>query len=311
MYNEDIKMEFCREVKSTQKSIAWAFARTEPYEVEAGKDVAEMGKNECIYTIGKIGLTEFGTVKSTISTLRLYSKWCKENNIFPDVSDGIFEISPEDIRLIEPLGQSLFRDDVELVESIKKVIPIDAGYIEYPVFCLNWIGLNNSEIVALKDNDVDLDDRIIYGQDGSIVASGFSDNICDTLKRYCECRCSVRPRGVGTAQAVKDMSVDLFLKRMVLVGSGESGKGYSLAAVNNQCSRMAKKYQALGYPHRHTYQNVWRSGRYYELHKIEQSGVDIFDRANQPVIEGVFRHKKNYFDILKMYSFYKKAFSLE
>lgn len=76
-------------------------------------------------------------------------------------------------------------------------------------------------------------------------------------------------------------------------------------------SRMAKKYQALGYPHRHTYQNVWRSGRYYELYKIEQSGVDIFDRANQPVIEDVFRHKKNYFDILKMYSFYKKAFSLE
>lgn len=43
MYNEDIKMEFCREVKSTQKSIAWAFARTEPYEVEAGKDTVNVG----------------------------------------------------------------------------------------------------------------------------------------------------------------------------------------------------------------------------------------------------------------------------
>lgn len=303
-------MEFCRGAKLTQRSIAWAFARMEPYEAEVGKDIAEMNKGECIFTISNIGLTEFGTIKSTISTLRLYSKWCKRNRVFTDIPDGIFEISPEDIRLIDPLGQSLFRDDVELVESIKKVIPIDAGYIEYPVFCLNWIGLNNSEIVALKDNDVDLDDRIIYGQDGSIVASGFSDNICDALRKYRACRSCMRPKGPGMVQAVKDMSVNSFLKRMVLVGSGESGKAYSLAAVNSQCSRMAKKYQALGYPHRHTYQNVWRSGRYYELHKIEQSGVDIFDRANQPVIEGVFRHKKNYFDILKMYEFYKEAFNL-
>ncbi len=304
-------MEFCRGAKLTQRSIAWAFARMEPYEAEVGKDIAEMDKDECIFTISKIGLTEFGTIKSTISTLRLYSKWCKRNKIFPDMPDGIFEISPEDIRLTKPLEQSLFKDDVELVESIKKVIPIDAGYIEYPVFCLNWIGLNNSEIVALKDNDVDLDDRIIYGQDGSIVASGFSDNICDTLRKYRTCKSCMRPKGPGMVQAVKDMSVNSFLKRMVLVGSGEFGKGYSLAAVNSQCSRMAKKYQALGYPHRHTYQNVWRSGRYYELRKIEQSGVDIFDRANQPVIEGVFRHKKNYFDTLKMYEYYKEVFSLE
>lgn len=311
MYNEDVKMEFCRGAKLTQRSIAWAFARMEPYEAEVGKDIAEMDKDECIFTISKIGLTEFGTIKSTISTLRLYSKWCKRNKIFPDMPDGIFEISPEDIRLTKPLEQSLFKDDVELVESIKKVIPIDAGYIEYPVFCLNWIGLNNSEIVALKDNDVDLDDRIIYGQDGSIVASGFSDNICDTLRKYRTCKSCMRPKGPGMVQAVKDMSVNSFLKRMVLVGSGEFGKGYSLAAVNSQCSRMAKKYQALGYPHRHTYQNVWRSGRYYELRKIEQSGVDIFDRANQPVIEGVFRHKKNYFDTLKMYEYYKEVFSLE
>ncbi len=310
MYNEDVKMEFCRGAKLTQRSIAWAFARMEPYEAEVGKDIAEMDKDECIFTISNIGLTEFGTIKSTISTLRLYSKWCKRNRVFTDMPDGIFEISPEDVRLIDPLGQSLFRDDVELVASIKKVIPIDAGYIEYPVFCLNWIGLNNSEIVALKDNDVDLDDRIIYGQDGSIVASGFSDNICDTLRKYRTCKSCMRPKGPGMVQAVKDMSVNSFLKRMVLVGSGEFGKGYSLAAVNSQCSRMAKKYQALGYPHRHTYQNVWRSGRYYELHKIEQSGVDIFDRANQPIIEDVFRHKKNYFDILKMYEFYKEAFNL-
>lgn len=306
-------MEFCKEMGYTQRSngIAWAFSRMEPYETEARRDIAEMNKDECISTISRMGLTEVRSVKGILSTLKLYARWCKKKSVFSAIPGGIFGVVPGDICLTESLGRELFRDDADLIESIKKVIPVDAGYIEYPVFCLNWIGLNNSEIVALKDNDVDLDDRIIYGQDGSIVASGFSDNICDTLRKYRTCKSCMRPKGPGMVQAVKDMSVNSFLKRMVLVGSGEFGKGYSLAAVNSQCSRMAKKYQALGYPHRHTYQNVWRSGRYYELYKIEQSGVDIFDRANQPVIEDVFRHKKNYFDILKMYSFYKKAFSLE
>ena len=304
-------MGFCKEMGYTKKSsITWVFNKIASYEEECRLDIAQMDQGHCVAAVHAMGIAESATVKSAISMLRQYSKWCKKNKVFVNVSDGIFEVSPEDIRLIEPLEQSLFKDDIDLVESIKKVLPIDAGYIEYPVFCLNWIGLNNVEIIALRDNDVDLDDRIIYGQDGSILTSGFSDTVCDTLKRYCACKYSVRTKGSGTVQAVKDTSVGSFLKRMVLVGIEEFGKEYSLAAVNNQCSRMAKKYQALGYPRRHTYQNVWRSGRYHELYRIEQSGVAVCDHTNQSLVEDVFRQKKGYYNAIKMYKVYKEAFNL-
>ena len=107
------------------------------------------------------------------------------------------------------------------------------------------------------------------------------------------------------------MSVDSFIKKMLTRGSKFFGRKISQVQVKGQLDMLVEKYEQLGFLRRHNFSNAWRSGRFYALYQAEQSGLGVFNFNNRPTVEQIFRHKKNYHDTIKMYRWYKKAFSLE
>lgn len=309
MYNEDVKREFldtgCNSLKK-QRDIAKVFSSIAMSEQKNGLDVAEMNKDLCAQALECAGINEYSGIRSYITRLREYVRWCKENNIFPSIPGGIFEVSPDDIDITDSLKGVLFRDEIDLLESIRLVRDLDSGYPEVAAFCLYWVGLTKDEVVQIRDADVDLENRVIYGKDG-ILAEGFSDAICDALERYRKCKWSTRANGTTLMSVRKDFSVDTFIKRMLTDGSKKFGVQITKAQISTLCQDVVTDCLALGIPSRHTFQNVWRCGRFNQLYKLEQSGVDMSSRH---VIETVFRGRKGYYDTLRMYQYYKKVFGL-
>lgn len=314
MYNEEIKQRFFKEnpeLTVKKSSRGWLFDALAKSESECGKDIAQMNLEETKRAISSIGIEEISSMRGYISFLRRYVKWCEDCHALSEISDGVMKVTIDDIDFTESLRRVLFKDENDLVNSIRLVRSLDEGHVDVPVLILGWIGLTRKEIAALRDRDVDLSDRVIYATDGSVLAAGLSDLVVDVLRRYRDCKKSERENGLRTIEVFKDLSVDSFLKRMAPRGSKRLGTEYSKLQIDAQLSKLAVRYEDLGYPRRHTFTNVWRSGRFRKLWEIEQSGVDVISRENRPVVESVMRDRKNYYNAVKMYECYKKAFYTE
>lgn len=309
MYNDEVKQDFLEQVGiNPEKKIGAVavFISIAPFEQRNGLDVAEMDKKLCLEMLQNVGINEFGGVRNYISRLKKYTKWCKENSVFASIPGGVFEISPDDVDITDSLKGILFKDEFELLDSIRVVRDFDSGCPEVAAFCLYWLGVTKDEVVLLKDTDVDLDNRVIHGQNG-VISEGFSDAICDILTRYRNCKWSTRQNGTRIMRVRKDLSVDTFLKRMLADGSKKFGKPVTKVQITALCQDVVTDCSMLGLPSRHTFQNVWRCGRYNHLYALEQSGEDVMNRST---IEKVFRGRKSYYDATRMYQYYKKVFDL-
>lgn len=313
LYNEEVKRKFLEEEAKNKvdrvhfSSVLNAFCRFEQLDQV---DIAEMCKPTIIRCLEDLGLDEIATVRAYITVGNRYVKWCRTSGCFVGASNGFDGLSVDDIDISSAIRQSFFKNEVDLINSIQAVHDLDSGYADAPVLALAWLGLTMKEVLALRDSDIDLEGRIIHLPDGNSI-NGFSDIIHDVLYRYSTCRVSSRDKGNITQEVVKDLSIDSFIKRMIPRGSKFFGRPVSHTQVRGQLDLMITKFRQSGSTRLPTFSNVWRSGRFYKLYQVEQSGVDVFDFRNRPIIEEVFRHKKNYHDTIKMYRWYKKAFSLE
>ena len=313
MYNEEIKRRFLEEMARNKaekihfSSVFNAFCR---FEQSFRADISEMTKGVVVNCLERLCLDETGTVRTYITVGNKYTDWCEANGYFSNIPHGFKGLSVDDVDISDAISKSFFRDELDLVSSIQMVHDLNSGYADAPVLALAWLGLTMKEVLALRDSDVDLDNRCIHLLDGSMI-NGFSDTIHDVLYRYSVCRISSRDKGNVTQEVVKDMSVDSFIKKMLTRGSKFFGRKISQVQVKGQLDMLVEKYEQLGFPRRHNFSNAWRSGRFYALYRAEQSGLGVFDFNNRPAVEQIFRHKKNYHDTIKMYRWYKKAFSLE
>lgn len=313
MYNEEIKRRFLEEAigKTDEKRRSLGVLNVlSSFESSKGMDVAEMSRPMVVSCLKAMQLDEVGTVRAYITAGNKYTDWCETNGYFLDTPHGFKGLSVDDVDISDAISKSFFRDELDLVSSIQMVHDLNSGYADAPVLALAWLGLTMKEILALRDSDVDLDDRCIHLLDGSVI-NGFSDTIHDMLYRYSACRISSRDKGNVTQEVIKDLSVDSFIKKMLTRGSKFFGQEYKEYQLRDQLTSLSDKFESMGFQRRHSHSNAWRSGRFYTLYRAEQSGLDVFDFNNRPAVEQIFRHKKNYHDTIKMYRWYKKAFSLE
>lgn len=313
MYNEEIKKRFLKEYKNAKiGGIRTAFENFSKYEKLHNLDLAELDRKGAVEAIESIKPEETRTVSGFITALRNYTEFCEDNKLFSNIPRGFFAITIDDIDLSKSLASVLFKDESELIDSIRLVHGFESGFVDVPVLALTWLGLSKDEIIALRDNDVNLEDRIITGGDGSILAMGFSDQIAEVLFLYRKCQISERGKDYTSMVVRKDNSVNSFLKKMLPENSKKFGKEFTKVQIDAHVNSLATKYEQLGHPRRHSISNVWRSGRLRQLYIIEQqNGIDVTAKENKELLRDVFRNKKNYYDAIRMYKWYKKAFCLE
>lgn len=310
MYNTEIKYRFLNSLtgekaKTSYKSFFTALSK---FEEQFGKDLADFSLGEVCRAINDSLITEYATASGYLYYGRRYTEWCISTNAFGrDIIGGFQKASDDDIDLTDAVGKILFKNLDDLIDSIRIVESLDDGYIEPVVYMLAWMGLQRDEIVALQDSQVDLNRRIIYGTDGRVLVSTFCDEIYDVFCRYQNCKESTRLKGRTEQPVFQDRSTGFFLKKMLSRGSKFISTPYTKGQIDVQLNRFASVYEGKGYPRRHTFMNVWRSGRFYEMWQIDNSGIDVLATGNKSIVMKIFPNK-TYYDVKHMYKFYKKAF---
>lgn len=312
MYNQEIKERFLEEydnVAAKKRFLTGLFSNLESCEENAQKDIAEMNRDEVVDTIETLS-AEISTVQQILSILRKYVSWCKSNMVFPKVSDDLLELTAKDFDFADALEKSLFRNEFDFLTTLKSVREFNEGYPEPPALCLAWLGLKTKEILALTDDDVDMEKQTIT-VDNQVVVAGFPDAIAEVLQQYIGCKVSERDHRTGWRQVIKDYSTGMFLKKMLPRGNKEFGKPYGYSQITAAVSKLNARLVEDGKPGRLKFDNVWNSGRYYKLWETEQSGIDVTKPANRPIVEEILRSSKSYYNAIRMYKAYKKAFDLE
>lgn len=313
MYNEEIKQRFVESADNTftlNRGRKWVFDAVSKHEEAIGKDAAEMNPSEAIKAIECSGIEELASARQIITTMKTYTEWCARNQIFESIPYGFLQINVDDIDFSQTFREVLYKDDEALITDLRSVGDFDSGYIDVLVFVFSWLGLDRKEMVALRDKDVDLEKRVISNPDGLVLASGFSDSITDVLERYRKCQVSTRLRRTTLFEVRKDNSVDSFFKKMCSVNSKRFGQEYKVKHLENESSRLAKRFaEAGGNPNRLTINNVYRSGCLYRLWQMEQeTGLDMGNMKRREYIDRAFRNRKNYTNAARMYRWYKKVF---
>lgn len=309
MYNEAVKERFLTEHGLGDGSHRFAtnvFAEAERLETALSKDLAEMTVEEATGFMESFA-GEVGTAQQTLNILRRYVEWCRDSNVFESVSTGFTTLKPGDLDFSEKLKDTLFRDEIDMLQTIRSVRTFDEGFPEPPFLCLCWLGLKGKECLALKDEDVDLEARAV-SVNGEIIASGYSDAIAEVFGEYVACKSAERDHKTGARLVLKDYSTGLFLKKMLPRGHKDFGKPIGSSQMSANLSRLNTKLEDDGKPPRLKPDAIWNSGCYRRLWELESAGIKV--KGNHALVEQVFRHQKNYYNALRMYEAYKKAFGL-
>lgn len=160
MYNEDRKMRFIENTRSSAVFGKSIFRTTEPYEEEAGKDLCELPTE----VLQDIADSNFGTrtrsVDSTIAFLRSYVTWCKEQD-YP-TCDGVYGVKTQ---LDAKMRRYMVASPKHLQAMLDKAfLPVESNTVDCIYRCYLWMafsGVEESETFEVKVNEVDFDSMLI------------------------------------------------------------------------------------------------------------------------------------------------------
>lgn len=160
MYNEERKMRFLNETRSSPDFGKSVFKTTMPYEEEAGVDLCELPLD----TLQTMANKNFGartrTMDSTIAFLRSYVQWCKENG-YHAVED-MYNVQTQ---MDEKMKRLMVASPKHLQSMLDKAFhPVESETVDCVYRCYLWMafaGLEDAEALEVKVSEVDFDSMLI------------------------------------------------------------------------------------------------------------------------------------------------------
>lgn len=160
MYNEERKIRFLEETRSSDNFGKSAFRTTEPYEVDAGQDLCELQED----TLQKIADRNFGsrsrTADSAIAFIRSYVTWCKEQG-YP-TNDGIYSVKTQ---MDEKMKRYMVASPKHLQDILSKsFMPVESESVDCIYQCYLWMafaGLEETETVEVTVDEVNFTSMLI------------------------------------------------------------------------------------------------------------------------------------------------------
>lgn len=312
--NKEIKAEFRKSIYNNGNSvvdvISSFFNEIEPLENQLQKDVSQFTVSESEKILEYEDFDDIHRIYTIRFGLSLYIDYCRENNLFEGITGAVLDVVTPSIDPSKAIAKSFFKDEEDLLTSLRKVTQFDNGYPEPVYLALAWLGLERKQIISLTDNQVDLENRKIYNEKGNVIVDGFSDRIFEILNDFATRRTGERENGQTKYTVYKDTSYDRFLKKFNVANSAKMGKPITDTQISATINKMNVRYVSLGNKPKLTHSNVWKCGRFYELYELEQGGIDVFTKENAELVEKVFHNQKKAASILWTYKRYKTAFDL-
>lgn len=160
MYNEERKMRFLVETRSSTGFGKSIFNTIEPYETKNGADLCQLP----IEVLQPIANSNFGsrtrTSDSTIAFLRSYAIWCKEQGY--EVGDGIYQLKTE---MNEKMRRMMVASPMHLESILDKAFdPVQSQTIDCVYRCYLWMafsGMDDLDTLEVKVDEINFDTMTI------------------------------------------------------------------------------------------------------------------------------------------------------
>lgn len=160
MYNEERKMRFLEETRSSIGFGRSVFNTIAPYEQKEGKDLCELP----IEILQPVANSNFGartrTADSTIAFLRTYTTWCRGEG-YP-VGDGVYLLKTE---MDDKVRRLMIASPKHLEAILNKAFnPVQAEMVDCLYRCYLWMvfsGLKDLEALDVKVSEVDFENMLI------------------------------------------------------------------------------------------------------------------------------------------------------
>lgn len=160
MYNEERKMRFLTEMRSSVDFGRSVFNTIEPYEQKEEKDLCEL----TVDILQPIANAKFGsrtrTTDSTIAFLRSYVGWCKEQG-YPTCSD-VYELKTE---MDEKMKRMMIASPIHLEAILNKIFePVASETVDCLYRCYLWMGfagIEEAEAIEVTVDEIDFDTMTI------------------------------------------------------------------------------------------------------------------------------------------------------
>ena len=160
MYNEERKMQFVEETKSTKAFGRFVFSTTQPYEESAMQDLCELPSDVLQEIINKNFGVRTRSVDNTISYIRSYVTWCKEKEY--KTCDGIYAVK---MQMDEKMKRYMIASPKHLQAILDKVfLPVESETIDCVYRCYLWLlfaGLEEMDAADVKTSEVDFNSMLI------------------------------------------------------------------------------------------------------------------------------------------------------
>lgn len=304
MYNEERKMQFLEETRSSTGFGRSVFNTTEPYELKAGQDLCELGTEE----LQNIANEHFGsrtrTIDSTIAFLRSYVLWCKEHSL--PVSDGIYGVKTQ---MDEKMKRYMLASPKHLQAVLDKSFsPVESETVDCIYRCYLWMsfsGIEEPETFEVKVDEVNFDSMLIEHSGKSFEL--YREAI-PAFRMACEAT-EFKYQHPRYTQ-IRDRFPGEFIMRGI---RAERIKSTTIKSVIQKAFK-ANEIEL-------TYNKIRLSGMFYRAYETERMGgiVNFDDYVTEQVIKRDSTYHKNYTrgkvtnlikrDLLDDYACWKAAFT--
>lgn len=300
MYNEAQKLAFIDTIShvSGRNACRKIFNNSEKFEKDILTDLSAFDKTTMVKFLNSVKIISLTSLREYSMYISKYIEFCNNSTKF--------DVSKDDIDFVGAIKNTMFSSPSDLIREVNFGIDPNKDSYAAAALYLAWCGVEISEALELKNDQVNLDSGVISlnGNDRTLY---IDREILAKLIEYKSVMIETRTQ--GQTYSVTPQTTDKFLYKMVSKNSNRSEVKRS--ALTSKISEMKiDAERILRKESRLSYQNALRSGRMYRLYRAELSGVDI-SHKNKKTINSILCSKGDIFDNLFQYRKYKEAFGLQ
>lgn len=281
MYNEKLKLQFLEWRGSAMHRCVSLFNRIEQFEKQLDKDVLYMSPTEyhrCLRS------AESPFMNGFVELFRLveqYGEWAFDHIGRRSEwlgSCNMYEAYIQDA----PFPDILTWDDI--YAELLSFYPITEGFAIWPIATLSWLGLTMQECCDLRNEDMDLKNKLIHTADRDIRIE--TDSQWKILSTYVNTRSGIRTQ--NQTFSVELIDKGYFLKQTRTVNSTKSKEKFDSEQISAQFAAYAGKCLEVGQKPILIFSAISRMGSYHKLLVLDKQEHVPLDNLKTKEIQRIF-----------------------
>ena len=316
-YNAEVKEMYLSSVLKErgtkyERGLARVFNFFAPCEENANVDLGRLSRDAVVAHLNTMETYNYLTAYDYALAANNYRTWFATEINANYQTERPIDVQ-SDIDFVRPCRQKLYQNIEEILSELRSIdYDFFRGDEAAPAICLAWLGLKVPSILNLKNECVNLQKGFITDELGNIMISDIPEQILEVFVNYKSVKTSYRI--LNGRQSVRQLDTGYFIHKMVRSNSqrGGSVSARQLYARLDEARRACEEKHGPNSCKFVPLENVWTSGCFHRLYQLEKAGLDIYDKANFPMLQKVLQGGENrMYGARYVYTQYKKAFNLE